>query len=71
MPMATASDNGNSLFNVNVLIRENESLRTEIDNHEQRIHLVCNDGQKLIDKDHADSEEFANLIKELSNTWHV
>jgi spectrin beta len=71
MPLATASDNGNSLFNVNVLIRENESLRTEIDNHEQRIHLVCNDGQKLIDKDHADSEEFANLIKELSNTWHV
>jgi spectrin beta len=71
MPLATASDNGNSLFNVNVLKKKNQSLRTEIDNHEQRIHLVCNNGQKLIDEDHADSEEFSNLIEELLDTWQV
>ena len=34
MPLATASDNGNSLFNVNVLKKKNQSLITEIDNHD-------------------------------------
>uniref|UniRef100_A0A0P5GQM4 Spectrin beta chain n=1 Tax=Daphnia magna TaxID=35525 RepID=A0A0P5GQM4_9CRUS len=71
MPLATASDYGNSLFNVNVLKKKNQSLRTEIDNHEQRIHLVCNNGQKLIDEDHADSQEFSNLIEELLDTWQI
>ncbi|XP_046640195.1 spectrin beta chain-like [Daphnia pulicaria] len=71
MPLATFSDNGNSLFNVNVLKKKNQSLRTVIDNHEQRIHLVCNNGQKLIDEDHADSEEFSNLIEELLDTWQT
>ena len=71
MPLATASDNGNSLFNVNVLKKKNQSLRTEIDNHEQRIHMVCNNGQKLIDEEHADAQEFALLIEELLDTWQV
>ena len=71
MPLATASDNGNSLFNVNVLKKKNQSLRTEIDNHEQRIHMVCNNGQKLIDEEHADAQEFALLIEELLDTWQT
>ena len=71
MPLATAADCGNSLFNVNVLKKKNQSLRTEIDNHEQRIHMVCNNGQKLIDEGHVDADEFANLIEELLDTWQV
>lgn len=71
MPLATASDYGNSLFNVNVLKKKNQSLRTEIDNHEQRIHTVCNNGQALIDGEHIDSEEFSVLIEELLDTWQV
>ena len=40
MPLATSREFGSSLFNVNVLKKKNQSLRTEIDNHEQRIHMV-------------------------------
>lgn len=44
-------------------------FRTEIDNHEPRINLVCNNGQKLIDEGHEDSEEFNNRISELTEKW--
>jgi spectrin beta len=46
-----------------------QSLRTEIDNHEPRIHLVCNNGQKLIDEGHESSPEFNRLIEELMQKW--
>ncbi|XP_046383490.1 spectrin beta chain isoform X6 [Ischnura elegans] len=69
MPQATSSEYGNSLFNVNMLKKKNQSLRTEIDNHEPRIHLVCNNGQKLIDEGHESSPEFNRLIEELMQKW--
>ena len=46
-----------------------QSLRTEIDNHEPRIHLVCNNGQKLIDEGHEDASEFTRLIEDLLARW--
>ena len=46
-----------------------QSLRTEIDNHEPRIHLVCNNGQKLIDEGHEDAPEFTNRIEDLLARW--
>jgi spectrin beta len=46
-----------------------QSLRTEIDNHEPRIHLVCNNGQKLIDEGHEDAPEFMQLIEDLLARW--
>lgn len=46
-----------------------QSLRTEIDNHEPRIHLVCNNGQKLIDEGHEDAPEFTHLIEDLLAKW--
>lgn len=46
-----------------------QSLRTEIDNHEPRIHLVCNNGQKLIDEGHEDAPEFTQLIEDLLAKW--
>ncbi|XP_059484523.1 spectrin beta chain isoform X2 [Neocloeon triangulifer] len=69
MPQATSSDLGNSLFNVHMLNKKNKSLRTEVDNHEPRIQLVCSNGQKLIDEGHADGDEFNELIKELIARW--
>lgn len=50
MPQATSTEYGKSLFEVNMLEKKNQSLRTEIDNHEPRINTVCNNGQKLIDE---------------------
>lgn len=65
MPQATSTDYGNSLFNVHMLKKKNQSLRTEIENHEPRITLVCTNGQKLIEEAHEDSAEFNKLIEEL------
>ncbi|XP_023703245.1 spectrin beta chain isoform X6 [Cryptotermes secundus] len=69
MPQATSTEYGNSLFNVHMLKKKNQSLRTEIDNHEPRIHLVCNNGQKLIDEGHEDALEFTQLIDDLLARW--
>lgn len=50
MPQATSTEYGNSLFQVNMMEKKNQSLRKEIDNHEPRINTVSNNGQKLIDE---------------------
>ncbi|XP_046599297.1 spectrin beta chain isoform X3 [Neodiprion lecontei] len=69
MPQATSSEYGNSLFNVHMLKKKNQSLRTEIENHEPRINSVCKNGQKLIDEGHEDSAEFTQRISDLSDKW--
>uniref|UniRef100_A0ABD2X9X6 Spectrin beta chain n=1 Tax=Trichogramma kaykai TaxID=54128 RepID=A0ABD2X9X6_9HYME len=69
MPQATSSEYGTSLFNVHTLKKKNQSLRTEIDNHEPRINLVCSNGQKLIDEGHEASDEFRRMIPELNEKW--
>lgn len=69
MPQATSPEYGTSLFNVHMLKKKNQSLGTEIDNHEPRINLICNNGQKLIQEGHQDSDEFMRLIDELQDAW--
>lgn len=69
MPLATSTDYGNSLFNVQMLQKKNQSLKTETDNHEPRILTVISNGQKLIDEEHEDSPEFKQLIDELTARW--
>lgn len=50
MPQASSTEYGSSLFQVHMLEKKNQSLRTEIENHEPRINTVSNNGQKLIDE---------------------
>lgn len=69
MPLAQSEEHGNTLFNVLELKKKNQSLTTEIDNHEPRINTICNNGQKLIDEGHEDADKFAELIAELSEKW--
>nr|CAD7595507.1 unnamed protein product [Timema genevievae] len=69
LPQANSTEYGNSLFNVNTLKKKNQSLRTEIDNHETRINLVCGNGQKLIEEGHEDSAEFTERIDDLLDKW--
>ncbi|CAB3255875.1 unnamed protein product [Arctia plantaginis] len=69
MPLATSTDYGNSLFNVQMLQKKNQSLKTETDNHEPRILTVISNGQKLIDEEHEASPEFKQLIDELTARW--
>ncbi|XP_070506050.1 spectrin beta chain isoform X5 [Chironomus tepperi] len=69
MPSVLSEEVGNSLFNVHMLKKNNQTLRTEIDNHEPRIMTIANNGQKLIDEGHEDASEFADLISELTQKW--
>ena len=45
------------------------NYRTEIDNHEPRINLVCSNGRKLIDEGHEATDEFTRLISDLNEKW--
>ncbi|XP_050732395.1 spectrin beta chain-like isoform X2 [Eriocheir sinensis] len=69
MPQATSTDYGNSLFTVHMLKKKLQSLSTEIDNHEPRINLVCDNGRKLIEEGHVDADEFHKLLEELLDHW--
>lgn len=69
MPLATSTEYGNSLFVVQMLKKKNQSLRTEIDNHEPRIKNICDNGRKLIGEGHEDSREFQRLIDDLLAMW--
>ena len=69
MPVVLSEETGNSLFNVHVLKKNNQTLKTEIDNHEPRIMTICNNGQKLIDEGHEDADVYTDLISGLTQKW--
>uniref|UniRef100_A0A069DY92 Spectrin beta chain n=1 Tax=Panstrongylus megistus TaxID=65343 RepID=A0A069DY92_9HEMI len=69
MPLATSTDFGNSLFNVHTLKKKNQSLSTEIDNHEPRLHAVLRNGEKLVEEGHEDAPQFRKLMDELLDRW--
>lgn len=69
MPRATATNYGNSLLSVQLLIKKNHSLQVEIENHESRIMSVVQVGQELVDEGHPQSEEFQALMQDLLQRW--
>lgn len=46
-----------------------QSLQTEIENHEPRIHNLIDTGETLISEGHPQSEEFKGLIIDLLDRW--
>lgn len=69
LPLAQSADYGNNLHDVQVLLRKNQSLRNEIDNHEPRIMNICQTGNRLIEEGHEDAPEFKSLIEQLLFDW--
>ncbi len=65
MNLVTSEDYGDSLQAVNMLIKKNKTLKGEIDNHEPIIHRVCDDGRRLIDSGHPDSDQFRRDLDDL------
>merc|ERR1719189_2597711 len=65
MNLVTSEELGSSLQDVNMLVKKNKTLKSEIENHEPRINFVRNNGQKLIDENNAQSEEFERQIADL------
>lgn len=52
-----------------VLPEHLQSLQTEIENHEPRIHNLVETGETLISEGHPQSEEFKGLIVDLLERW--
>lgn len=69
LPVAQSEDYGSNLHDVQVLLRKNQSLRNEIDNHEPRIMTICQTGNRLIEEGHEDAPEFKRLIEQLLSDW--
>ena len=66
MNLVTSEELGSSLQDVNMLIKKNKTLKSEIENHEHRIQTVCDNGQKLIDEGHAESNgKFRFYVKSI------
>jgi len=67
--MAQSADVGGSLVQVNSMQRKNDTLQKEVDNHEQRIQQVCQDGEKMIGEGHERGDEFQDKIAHLLANW--
>lgn len=70
LPLAQSKDYGNNLHDVQVLLRKNQSLQNEIDNHEPRIMNICQTGNRMISEGHEDAPEFEKLKAELLADWN-
>uniref|UniRef100_A0A5S6QYZ5 Spectrin beta chain n=1 Tax=Trichuris muris TaxID=70415 RepID=A0A5S6QYZ5_TRIMR len=64
-PMARSPMLGDSLFDCNRLQKQNQSLKTEIENHQPWINRICDNGRKLIASGHENAPEFEAKINEL------
>ena len=62
MNLVTSEELGSSLQDVNMLIKKNKTLKGEIENHEPRINTVRSNGQKLLDQNHPESDEFERYV---------
>ncbi|RNA19157.1 spectrin beta chain-like isoform X1, partial [Brachionus plicatilis] len=70
MRQATSPDVGQSLVQVNMLQRKNDTMQKEVDNHEQRVNQVCGDGERMIQEENPRAEEFQHRIANLLSEWH-
>jgi spectrin beta len=69
MRMARSPDVGNSLVQVNMMQRKNDTLQKEVDNHDQRVQQVCLDGENMIEERHERADEFRDKIAALCAEW--
>ena len=65
---ATSRDFGNSLLGVQMLLKKNKSLRTEVDGHQPRIDAVCDVGQILVEEGE-DAPAFQARMDDLLEKW--
>jgi spectrin beta len=70
LPIANAPQLGEDLFDCHRLQKNTQSLRNEIDNHENWVMEVTANGQRLIDEGHENADAFRRLIEELHAKWN-
>lgn len=68
-PIVRSQDFGNNLHDVQALLRKNQSLKNEIENHEPQIMSIVQNGQRLIDEGHEDAPQYKALNDQLLSDW--
>jgi len=69
MVQASSQEVGNSLQAVNLLLKKNKMMQQEIANHEPRVNIVFENGQKLISERHPESDRFERDLESLTDKW--
>lgn len=69
-PIAEDTNIGNSLQAVQTLQKKNQSLATEIDNHEPQVMETCENGRQMIEEKYPQSENFQDKIDQLMAEWN-
>uniref|UniRef100_A0A915ITG0 Spectrin beta chain n=1 Tax=Romanomermis culicivorax TaxID=13658 RepID=A0A915ITG0_ROMCU len=69
LPLARSNVLGDSLYDCHNLQKKNQSLKTEIDNHEHWVQRICDNGRKLIHEGHENARDFEAKIDELLKAW--
>merc|ERR1719225_1210489 len=69
LSLASSQGVGNSLQAVNLLLKKHKMLQQEINNHEQRVNLVMESGNKMVSEGHPESEKFQRDMNNLTEKW--
>uniref|UniRef100_A0AC35TJQ1 Spectrin beta chain n=1 Tax=Rhabditophanes sp. KR3021 TaxID=114890 RepID=A0AC35TJQ1_9BILA len=69
LPAALAQNLGDNLFDCHRLQKNLQSLRNEVDNHENWINEITKNGEALVESGYGDPQEFKDKIKELQTEW--
>ena len=68
-PRAEDKNVGNSLQSVQTLQKKNQSLATEIDNHEPQVLETCDNGRQMIEEAYPQADSFQDKIDQLMAEW--
>ncbi|XP_067941733.1 spectrin beta chain-like isoform X2 [Watersipora subatra] len=69
-PIAEDKNVGNSLQSVQTLQKKNQSLSTEIDNHEPQVLETCDNGRQMIEENYPQADNFQDKIDQLMAEWN-
>merc|ERR1719464_163052 len=69
MNLVTSEELGSSLQDVNLLLKKHKMLQQEINNHEQRVNLVMESGNKMVSEGHPESQKYDRDMRNLTDKW--
>ncbi|XP_075227894.1 alpha spectrin isoform X2 [Lycorma delicatula] len=69
-PVAASTNRGRDLIGVQNLMKKHQAVLAEINNHENRILMVCQSGQQMMDERHFASDEIKVRVGNLNDHWN-
>merc|ERR1719225_1365820 len=69
LSLASSQEVGNSLQAVNLLLKKHKMMQQEISNHEHRVNLVMESGNKMVSEGHPESQKYDRDMTNLTEKW--